>query len=60
MFCLQTIVAINNEMAAGKTLDEAHEACGVNLPSRRKESSPKKAEEKPACGVSKSPVKAVA
>jgi hypothetical protein len=47
-------------MAAGKTLDEAHEACGVNLPSRKKESSPKKGEEKPACGVSKSPVKAVA
>lgn len=29
MWCLETIVAINTELASGKSLDEAYAACGI-------------------------------
>lgn len=32
MWGLETIVAINREVASGKTLDQAYKACGIRMP----------------------------
>lgn len=42
MWCLETIVAVNEKLAQGHTLDEAYSECGVVVPGRRR--LPRKAE----------------
>lgn len=35
MWCLETIVAINNEMAKGHGVDQAYANCGISVPGRK-------------------------
>ena len=32
MWCLTTIVAINDKLAEGKSLDDAYKECGITMP----------------------------
>ena len=61
MWCLETIIAINNELAKGKPLSEAYEACGITLAVRRivrtQQSAPKQ-EEAPVWEMTRPPLKA--
>jgi hypothetical protein len=59
MWCLETIVAINNELATGKTLDQAYEACGITKSVRSvNKHTPKEKEQDAQWGMQKPPLKA--
>lgn len=57
MWCLETIVALNEKLAQGKTLGEAYVECGIRGPATEKiRALPKVQEEKevaPECGMRK-------
>ena len=60
MWCLETIIAINNELEKGKPLSEAYEACGITLAVRRvvrTQMTEPKQEDEPVWEMSRPPLK---
>lgn len=64
MWCLETIIALNEKIAQGKTLGEAYVECGIRGPATERVkvvTKPSEEKEQPPCGMLKPlPLKVVA